>query len=310
MKQIKNKNMFKKSLILLVLPVLLASCKSGRDRERVIDFKITDEEILAESYVIPEDFMMDVIYNFSSIIEIPAFLKSLDIPFSEEHLAQTGRIESYENDLRRAFILGVFASDLGYMNMYDKTETVSDYVASISQLADSLSIGQYFDFSGFEEMLSSPSFSDSLMFISMYGFNRADRQLREEKRTEVSTSMIAGVWLEGLYLLTRAAQAQPDAEIFEMVGEQKIILNDLFVLLRNFEQRYSEIEMLTKEFSAIKEIFDKVSIMYEIGEPVAVERDGMLMIIQNEYSSVDITLEQVKSISEKTETVRNQLILL
>jgi hypothetical protein len=45
-----------------------------------------------------------------------------------------------------------------------------------------------------------------------------------------------------------------------------------------------------------------------MGEPETVEQDGMIMIVQNERSTVHITDEQMKSIIRITEEVRNQLI--
>ncbi len=57
-----------------------------------------------------------------------------------------------------------------------------------------------------------------------------------------------------------------------------------------------------------KEVFDQVEITYEMGEPETVEKDGMVMIVQNEKSIVQITDEQLQQIINKTEEVRNKLI--
>jgi len=58
----------------------------------------------------------------------------------------------------------------------------------------------------------------------------------------------------------------------------------------------------------IKALFKDVSITYEIGEPEAVEVDGVLTIIQNETSVVNITDEQIKAITEGVENVRNSIV--
>ena len=59
---------------------------------------------------------------------------------------------------------------------------------------------------------------------------------------------------------------------------------------------------------ALKEVFDQVEITYEMGEPETVEKDGMVMIVQNEKSIVQISDEQLQQIINKTEEVRNKLI--
>ena len=58
----------------------------------------------------------------------------------------------------------------------------------------------------------------------------------------------------------------------------------------------------------IKEVFDQVDIIYEMGKPETVEKDGMVMIVQNEKSIVQITDEQLQQIISKIEEVRNKLI--
>jgi hypothetical protein len=66
---------------------------------------------------------------------------------------------------------------------------------------------------------------------------------------------------------------------------------------------------MVEEFEEVKLAFDPVKIRYEIGEPEAIEKDGMLMIIQNERSIVEITPDQLNEIISVTEKIRNKLIL-
>ena len=300
--------MLKIRLLLLVIPIVLASCKSGRDPGMGTDFEIPDSVIFAESLEISADVMEGIISNVSSIVEMSALIKDLGVPYSNRYLATTAHMDNYNTNFRRAFMLGVFGADLGYLNMYNRTTAVLDYITSIRRLADGLAVGQFFDFSTLRRLASSQSNLDSLMYISVQSFNRMDTYLREERRAHLSTAMVAGVWVEGLYLLTQVAKTHPGEEIFERIGEQKIILNDLIIILRNYERVHPEFAQLTTELSSVKELFDEVSISYTLGEPEAIERDGMLMIIQHERSIVNISEAQVTEITERAETIRNRLI--
>ncbi len=296
-------------LFIMVLPVLIASCQSGRDPGLGTEFEIPDSVIHAESLEISEEIMGGIISNVSSIVEMSALIKDLGVPYSNRYLASTDHVDNYNTNFKRALMLGVFGADLGYLNMYNRSTAVISYLSSIRRLSDGLAVGHFFDFSTLRRLASSQSDLDSLMFISVQSFNRMDNYLRQEKRSHLSTAMVAGVWIEGLYLLTQVARSHPGEEIYERIGEQKIILNDLMLILKNFERVHPEYAQLTRELAPIKEEFDQVSITYEIGEPEAIERDGMLMIIQNERSIVNITQEQVESITEKAAIIRNNLIL-
>jgi hypothetical protein len=300
--------MIKARLLYLLFPVLLASCQSGRDPARTTEFEIPDSVIFAESLVISEDIMEGIISNVSSIVEMSALIKGLGVPYSNRYLATTSNLDQYNTNFKRAFNLGVYGADLGYLNMYNRTTAVIDYITAIRRLADGLAVGQFFDFNTLRRLASSQSNLDSLMYISVSSFNQMDQYLRQERRAHLSTAMVAGVWIEGLYLLTQVSKTHPGEEISERIGEQKIILNDLFLILKNYERAHPEFADLTRQLAYIKEDFDKVSITYEIGEPEAIERNGMLMIIQHERSNVNMSAEQLRNITEKAEIIRNKLI--
>ena len=306
--------MIKKILILLLVTVLHVSCQSGRDPGTehapgtVPGTGITDQTLTDESIALPDEIIGEIIYSFASMVEIPALIKDLGVPYSNGFLLSSDDISHYINNFERAFLLGVMGADLGYMNMYNRTNVLPVYLSALRKLADSLFIGHLFDFDEIERLAGSGYEPDALIYNYMQSYNRTDEYLRQERRTHLSTAIVSGVWVEGLYLLTRAAEAQPGEDIFERIGEQKIILNDLIIILRNHERYYPEFTPLIEKLATLKEEFDKVEIVYEVDEPQAIERDGMLVIIQNQRSTINIAEEQIRNITLKTETIRDNLI--
>ena len=89
------------------------------------------------------------------------------------------------------------------------------------------------------------------------------------------------------------------------VGEQKLILNDLLIVLQNYNDD-AQFSDLINDYESIKAIYDDVKITYEIGEPQAIEKDGMLMVVQSETSHVTMSDETLLKIIEVTEEVRNK----
>jgi hypothetical protein len=131
--------------------------------------------------------------------------------------------------------------------------------------------------------------------------------LRGSKRGNLSALIIAGVWVEGLYLATQVSKQKADPKLQEKIGEQKIILADLIILLRNYSGD-PMFKKYTEDFENIKNKYNDIKITYEMGEPQAVEENGMLTIKQTEKSVVHITDDQMKNITETIESVRNKLI--
>jgi hypothetical protein len=300
--------MAKNLLIFLLGLIIISGCKSGGDKPKGTLEIPVPEEGTEQPKEIAEETMEDMVENLSSPIEMAALIKSLGVPFTKEHLSSTDNIDQYISSSSKAFNLGIFGADLGYLNMYGRTSNVVDYLSVIKSLADDIQVGQFFDFPTLKRLATNNENIDSLIFISVHSFNQIDRYLRENRRGNLSALMIAGVWTEGLYLATQVASESADAALAERIGEQKIILDKLLLILRNYEGTDSFAKKVIKDLEEIQSIYKGVTISYEMGEPEMIEENGQLTIIQNETSIVNITDEQLNKLIDITERKRNKLI--
>ena len=284
---------------------VLISCKSSNNKNSD-EFEVPDSVANKGVLEISEQAMENVTQNISSHIETAALIKNLNVPFSKEHLASTD-VDDFNTQFDQALLLGVYGADLGYMNMYSKTTVALDYLRSIRKLANSLNVGQFFDFNTLQRLAKNNENLDSLMYISQRNFNQMDRYLRENNRSNLSTLMVAGGWIEGLYLSVKVFQNRPDPELKEAIGEQKIILGDLMILLKNFEQDPDFSELIEK-FERLNKLFKQVTITIEKGEPERKVVDGRLVIQQNEKSIVSVSDELLDKIINESIEIRNKLI--
>ena len=76
--------------------------------------------------------------------------------------------------------------------------------------------------------------------------------------------MIAGVWIEGMYLATQVARQISNPALNERIGEQKLNLNNLFLILNPYKNQRQIAEFLD-QLNEIKGVFDQVEITYEMG---------------------------------------------
>jgi hypothetical protein len=287
--------------LLVVLIILIVSCR-GRRRD---DIPGQGPEHGKADVNISAQAMIEIIENVSSPIEMAALVKKLGVPFSSRYLSDPETIDSNSTSFKLAYSLGILGADLGYLNIYGKTGIFVNYLSSISRLADSLKIRQFFDFDRLKKLAESESSLDSLMFMSVYSFNEMDKYLRKTDRSNLSTLMVAGIWIEGMYLTTQVARIRPDKYLSEYIGEQKQTLNNLLVILSNYKND-TQFASLISDYEIIKSHLDDVKITYIIADPVAVEKDGTLTVIQQEQSVVDIPDETLKRVIESTEEIRNK----
>lgn len=301
-----------KRLIYILLSLLIfASC--GENKQKKADFsdefEIPDSQRYAGELAISQAAMDEIVENISSPVEIAALIKAVGVPYSKDHLATTDFVDNYNTSFKKALGLGIFGADLGYQNMYNKTGSVIDYISAIKDLANGIHVGQFFDFSTLKRLATNNQNLDSLMYISVQNFNQMDRYLSENNRSNLSSLIVTGVWIESMYLLGEVIKLSPNAELSEKIGEQQIILSSLMLLLRNYE-RDPDFKELVNDLSEIQIIFREVTITYEKGEPEMIEEDGMLTIKQNDKQFIDISDETLFKIIDKTAKVRNKIIQL
>jgi hypothetical protein len=299
--------MVRKTIFILSVFLVLSACKNSQKGSDDLEMPVIDGE--EEPLEVADETMEEMVQNVSSPIEMAALIKSLGVPFSKNYLATTDFVDNYVTSSKQAFALGVFGADMGYLNMYEKTTSVIDYLSAIKSLADEINVGQFFDFPTLKRLATNSQNIDSLMYISVHSFNQMDKYLRENKRGNLSSLMISGVWVEGLYLGTQVAKTTDNANLAERIGEQKTVLSQLLLILQNYSNDQF-VKKLIEDLNGLKEDFKDIEISIEYGEPEAREVNGELVIIQNEKSIVHITDEQLESITNKTKVIRDKLINL
>lgn len=293
----------------LFLLFALFSCRNSPDKTSEFVFPENDSVPLSEAEKLSPEAIADISRNIASPVEIANLLQMLEVPFSQEYLASSIDAKRQSTNFDKAIKLGILGADLGYLNMYEKTGNSLDLLSSIRQLSEDLKVGQFFDFEAIRRLSQNKSNLDSLLFISIDSYTRIDNYLRENDRGQLSALMIIGVWLEGQYLATQVVSKYPDEILSDRIGEQKIILNDLILLLSPYCGRDNEFRALCSDLNTIREKYRDVRITYTQGEPVTQEKDGRLEIIQTETSEVEMTPEQLTGIIGITEDIRNRLIL-
>lgn len=300
----------KGKLIIFLFSVLAClSCRNGSNKTSEFVFPEADTIPLSEAEKLSPEAIADIQKNIASPVEIANLLQTLEIPFSQEYIASSINAKKQSTNFDKAIKLGILGADLGYLNMYEKTGSSLDMLSSISQLSEDLEVGQFFDFESIRRLSQNKTNLDSLLFISIDSYSKIDDYLRINDRGQLSSLMIIGVWLEGQYLATQVVSQKPNEVLSDRIAEQKIILNDLLLLIKPYCNRDNEFRALCQDLERIKESYRDVKITYSQGDPITVEKDGRLEIIQTETSEVEMTDAQLTDIVGITKEIRNRLIL-
>ncbi len=298
------------SLQILLILLLFYSCKNTGNKGSEFIFPESDSIPVKEAEKLSHEAIDDIVQNIGSPVEMAALLLELKVPFITEHLASIEQAENLSTNYQKALRLGIYGADLGYLNIYEKTGSAVETLSTINKLADGLRVGQFFDFETLKNLAINKSNIDSLLFLSVRSYNEIDEYLRENDRGYLSALMITGVWLEAQYLACQIVKDYPHLDLKNRIGEQKIIINDLLMLLRPYNESSDEYRELYNDLELLKRAYSDVNITYTPGEPETLEKDGRLIVIQNEESTVVISDDVLEGIIQKTEEIRNKIISL
>lgn len=294
--------------LLVVLAIGFSSCNSCKENKKLSQkFDIPDSLKDDNPVPISQAVIDNMIGNIASPIETAAVIKGLNIGFNKDLIAKTDYADNFNTNFHKALGLGMYGCDLGYLNMYGKTSLVIDYISTIRNLADGIQVGQFFDFSTLKRLATNNENIDSLVLISQQSMTRIDNYLRENNRSNLSIVIVAGVWIEGLYITSIVAQDSGHKRMREAVGEQKEIINLLMPLLKHY-QKDPNMAKLIKSFDEIKVLYNDVKITSEVGEPTAIEENGVLVIKSNDIQTIEISDETLAKVIEKVKEIRIKLL--
>lgn len=287
---------------------LMSGCSGCNGKSNSESLEVPDSLVTDAPLQLSEEVINDVIQNISSPVEMANLIKMTGVGFSQKILNSTDNSKKYDTSFKRALNLGVYSADLGYINTFNKNTIVVSYLLSVKELAEGIKVGQFLDFNTLKRMATNNTNLDSLKELSVSSFNKMDSYLRDQKRSNVSTAIVTGAWIEGMYITCNVIEQSNNPELINRLGEQKDIVNILLIILNNFGKADPNFGALVKEMEGIQEAYKEVRITTEFGEPKRIEKDGTLIIVQDEISQVHITPEQLKTIIGQIKKVREFIV--
>jgi hypothetical protein len=283
-----------------------SGCNQG-EKKTADELSLPDSLATDKPLQLSEELIGDVVQNISSPVEMATLIKSTGVAFSQKTLNKPEKASDYNTSFKRALNLGVYSADLGYINTFDKNNIVVSYLLAVKNMADGIKVGQFFDFNALKRLATNSNNLDSLMQISVSSFNKMDSYLRSQNRSNVSSLIVTGAWIEGLYITANVIEQTNNSELINRIGEQKDIIDILLIILNNYgnDEQFAN---LASELQKVKDAYADVRITTEVGEPKKIEKDGTLIIVQNEISHVEMSPETLQNIIKEIKNLREFII--
>lgn len=280
----------KNTLFIFALSMLVVGCNSpGPSKDASSESSGVDSLMNVKSSL-NDNELSGIMESIPSPLELSSLIQNSGAPFSETFLNKTENAAKYNSQFSKSVNLGIYGADLGYINLYQKTFSAMDYLNTVYQLSNDLSIGEFFDFDNLKRLATNNSNLDSIVYITTTGFERMHKQLKKTHNSQISVLILVGGWIEGLHLTSEIVLASnsPNAkELMNTVYDERIVLEDILKLVNAFNSNPSFSD-LSANLENLKKIFSGIS-------------------PSGDAKADSITPEQFRQLAAQIKSVRNKL---
>jgi 1,2-phenylacetyl-CoA epoxidase PaaB subunit len=197
-----------------------------------------------------------------SPLETAMLIKRAGANFNRTLLNPVANIGQYNSNLKMALNLGIYSADLSYSSLFDQTQTTIEYMGNAKKLAENLGIMGSIDETTIRKLEENMNNRDAVMDIISETFMSSNAYLSENNRAAISVMVLAGGWIEGLYLATQLSRdnMENNERLIDRIVYQKLSLYTLLNMMESYDED-PHINMLIDKFKQLRVIYDDIKIV-------------------------------------------------
>jgi hypothetical protein len=266
-------------IFLMVSVVVFAFCKNAEK---------TDDNIVVDDNTkkAVQETKLNAQNVFNSMPDRKIILKLIEenkIEYNPQFLNDPNSVSKYSIEFYKAVNLGIYGSDLSIANSFDQTQESMVFLKCVNSLAVNIGVNNAFDQLMFDRMEANRENKDSTLEIITNAFKKADQILKINNRPATSAVILAGSWIEGMYVSCQMAQTINSEKIIKTIIDQNESLKNLIIML-DASNLAPETEYIVTDLKSIREAF-----------------------IVAEANTVH-DLETIKTINERVTALRTKLV--
>lgn len=255
-------NQLKLVSLALSAAVLVSSCGGGsqeKSSDASSEFDAAKEQVAAD--------VSKVLKDLPPPSEVPYLLMNAGAEFNPAIINSLEKMESYQtSESKAALNLGVYATDIGYLTSYEKSELALDYMGECQKLAAPVGVSGAIDYGMIARFEANMENRDSLSNIINEVMQKSGERLSELDELNSAALLLAGSWIEGVYISATIVNTYPDdlpeesrtlilEPLVKIVIDQKVSLNDLIQVMNDVPES-KEVNDMIAELQKVKAIYD------------------------------------------------------
>ena len=284
----------------IILTIGLYSCGSEKKEDQSANSEEFDQ---AESDL--KEQIQEVVYEIPSPSEIPFLLEATGAEFNGSLINDNAKATSYMsiND-KSALNLGVYATDIGYLVSYDKVQESLTYLGTAKKLADDLGISGSFDMSLVKRFEDNLSRKDSLAYILNATIQNTESYLKNDNRNRLAGLVVAGSFIEGLYISTQLIKSYPKDILPE--DSRNLVLTPLIRVVLEQQKACADLTTMLdglESSTPVDQLLEKLNVLNTSYAELNIEEQ-----IKNNRADLILTDKTLTDITSTIEVMRASLV--
>lgn len=296
----KNIKLNTKVIAFCLTSLLIYSCGGGKSTEGETADDLPDTDTVKAVGL----NVGGQLFSIPSPMQTALLIQKSGIAYDKTILNAGNKNGQYSSDFAKALNLGIYGADLGYVSMYNQSQDAIGYLGAVKQLADKLGISAAFDQETMKRIQANISNKDSMLVLVSIAYRASDSYLKNNKRTEISSLILAGGWIESMHFSIKAFAVKPTDEFKIRIAEQKQALGSIIKLINS--HNLPDAADLVKQLDELAKVYEGITSKYNFVEPTTDEAKKTTFI--NSTSEISINKEQLDQIAAKILAIRDKII--
>lgn len=287
----------------LSLSLLLASC-GGDKTEGTEDLATTD----TTKTEVSTNQVTETFFQVPSPGEMLTFIKMVGGKNNKNvsFLNPTSNQKNYTDSKLKALNFGIYSCDLSYCSIFEIGSEALKYFAVVKQLGDQIGVSAAIKPEVLKRLEGNVGNPDSLSVITDDLYFSSFETLESGKQGPTLSLVVAGGWIESLYIATNLAKYEPNSPVVERLADQKYTLDNLIEFLKKYEKENADVASVVAQFSELQAEFNKIG---EKDAAAATASSDKGKKIIGGGKELTISAQQYNAIVEKIKSIRNSYTL-
>lgn len=205
-----------------------------------------------------EQDVREFVYPLPTTFEVTEMLNRIGAAYILTLSNPVSNVERYLTEKSKAVNLGVYSADLSYASTYNQKQATIDYMDVSKKLIDALNISGAISPDIVDQIEAKQDNKDELVNLITNTFYDTYEYLNQADRGSVSMLVLAGSWVEALYIVTHITEDTfKNKEMVKIVMDQKSSLNTLMSLMEVVKEKPAVAEVMA-DLKPLHDIYNSV----------------------------------------------------